>query len=136
MCLTGTTCCPFEGNTAPYLLYAYTRIKSIFRKAGVTESDLQGDISITESAERELALKLNQLSETLDSVAREGMPHQLCGYLYELAGAFMKFYEACPVNKTDVADDVRASRLLICSMTARVLKLGLDLLGIDTVEQM
>ena len=126
----------FEGNTAPYLLYAYTRIMSIFRKAGITESDLNGEINITEPAERELALKINQFSETLESVAREGMPHQLCGYLYELSGAFMKFYEACPVNKEGVAEDTRTSRLLICSLTARTLKLGLDLLGIDTVEQM
>ncbi len=126
----------FEGNTAPYLLYAYTRIMSIFRKAGITERDLNGQITIMESAERDLALKIHQFSETLDSVAKEGMPHQLCGYLYELAGAFMKFYEACPVNKEGVAEETRASRLIVCALTARVLKRGLDLLGIETVEQM
>ncbi|MDD7805598.1 MAG: arginine--tRNA ligase [Endozoicomonas sp. (ex Botrylloides leachii)] len=126
----------FEGNTAPYLMYAYTRIQSIFRKAGITERDLQGKINITDPAERELALTLSQFSETLDAIAREGMPHQLCAYLYELAGGFMKFYEACPVNKAGVAEDVRISRLLICSVTACVLKLGLDLLGIETVEEM
>ncbi|WP_263082054.1 arginine--tRNA ligase [Endozoicomonas sp. Mp262] len=126
----------FEGNTAPYLLYAYTRIMSIFRKAGITESDLNGEITLTEPAERDLALRVNQLSEVLDSVAKEGMPHQLCSYLYDLAGAFMKFYEACPVNKDGVAVEVRDSRLQICSITARVLKQGLDLLGIETVEQM
>ena len=126
----------FEGNTAPYLLYAYTRIRSIFRKAGIDESHLNGTVELVHTAERDLALKLNQFSETLDSVAREGLPHQLCGYLYELSSAFMKFYEACPVNKEGVADDLRTSRLLLCSMTARVLKLGLGLLGIETVEQM
>ncbi len=126
----------FEGNTAPYLLYAYTRVKSIFRKAGVTERDLKGTINLTEATERELALKLNQFSEVLASAAKEGMPHQLCAYLYDVAGSFMKFYEACPVNREGVADEVRTSRLLICALTARTLKLGLELLGINTVEQM
>lgn len=128
----------FEGNTAPYILYAYTRIKSIFRKADIVDSDLQGrsTISIKESAERALALKLNQLSEILDLVARDGMPHQLCAYLYELSGAFMRFYEACPINRADIMEDMRASRLLLCLITARILKLSLGLLGISTVEQM
>lgn len=126
----------FEGNTAPYLLYAYTRIMSIFRKAGVRASDLNGDIILEHDAERELALQLGRFSETIESVAREGLPHQLCAYLYELSGAFMKFYEACPVNKEGVSETLRNSRLLICALTASTLKLGLDLLGIDTVEQM
>ncbi|MDP0560932.1 MAG: arginine--tRNA ligase [Candidatus Endonucleobacter sp. (ex Gigantidas childressi)] len=126
----------FEGNTAPYLLYAYTRIMSIFRKAGVATTDLKGNIKITDLTERELTLRINQLSETLEFVAREGMPHQLCSYLYDLSGAFMKFYEVCPINKKNIAEDVRVSRLLLCTMTARTLKLGLGLLGIDTVTQM
>lgn len=126
----------FEGNTAPYLLYAYTRIMSIFRKAGITPSDLDGRITLSEPAERDLALKVNQFSEVLEATAREGMPHLLCGYLHELAGAFMKFYEACPVNKDGVSETTRTSRMQICAITARVLKQGLDLLGIDTVEQM
>ncbi|MGB0361106.1 MAG: arginine--tRNA ligase, partial [Endozoicomonas sp.] len=82
----------FEGNTAPYLLYAYTRICSIFRKAGISGTDLTGEILLENDAERELALQLNRFSETLESVAREGLPHQLCAYLYEISGAFMKFY--------------------------------------------
>ncbi|GAA4648467.1 arginine--tRNA ligase [Kistimonas scapharcae] len=126
----------FEGNTAPYMMYAYTRIRSIFRKAGVNESDLTGNISLTEAEERALALKVMQFSETIDTVVREGMPHFMCAYLYDLAGAFMKFYEACPVNKAGVEEDVRNSRLLLCALTARALKLGLGLLGINTVEQM
>ena len=126
----------FEGNTAPYLLYAYTRIMSIFRKAGISESDLTGDILIENDAERELALQLCRFSETIESVAREGLPHQLCAYLYEISGAFMKFYEACPVNKEGVSEELRNSRLQICALTARTLKLGLYLLGIETVEQM
>ena len=126
----------FEGNTAPYLLYAYTRIMSIFRKAEIQASDLHGDIIPEHLAERELALQLGRFSETIESVAREGLPHQLCAYLYETAGAFMKFYEACPVNREGVNPTQRNSRLLICALTARTLKLGLDLLGIETVEQM
>ena len=126
----------FEGNTAPYLLYAYTRIMSIFRKAGVSAEELKGDILIENDAERDLALKLCRFSETLENVAREGMPHLLCAYLYEISGAFMKFYEACPVNKEGVSEELRSSRLLICAQTAHTLKLGLGLLGLDTVEQM
>ena len=126
----------FEGNTAPYLLYAYTRICSIFRKAGISESAVSGEIVLKEDAERDLALRLTRFSETLEFVAREGFPHQLCAYLFELAGAFMKFYEACPVNKDGVSDELKQSRLQICALTGRVLKQGLDLLGIETVEQM
>lgn len=126
----------FEGNTAPYMLYAYTRVKSIFRKAGVAASDLKGDIIIKEATERELALKLARFSETIEQTAREGMPHLLCGYLYDLSGAFMSFYEACPVNKDGVAEELRNSRLQLCSLTAGTIKQGLDLLGIETVEQM
>ena len=126
----------FEGNTAPYLLYAYTRIMSIFRKAEIQASDLHGDVIPEHPAERELALQLGRFSETIESVARDGLPHQLCAYLYETAGAFMKFYEACPVNREGVNPTQRNSRLLICALTARTLKLGLDLLGIETVEQM
>ena len=126
----------FEGNTAPYMMYAYTRVQSIFRKAGVEAAALTGDIAIKEDAERELAMKLMQFSEAVDGVAREGMPHILCAYLFELAGCFMKFYEFCPVNKDDVAADVKNSRLQLCALTACTLKLGLGCLGIDTVEQM
>ena len=126
----------FEGNTAPYMMYAYTRVQSIFRKAGVEAAALTGDIAIKEDAERELAIKLMQFSEAVEGVAREGMPHILCAYLFELAGCFMKFYEFCPVNKDDVPADVKASRLQLCALTARTLKLGLGCIGIDTVEQM
>lgn len=126
----------FEGNTAPYMMYAYTRIRSIFRKAGINESDLTGHIRLTEAEERALGLKVVQFSETIDTVVHDGMPHFMCAYLYDLAGAFMRFYEACPVNKEGVENDARDSRLLLCALTARVLKLGLGLLGINTVEQM
>ena len=126
----------FEGNTAPYMMYAYTRVQSIFRKAGVDAANLSGEINLNEQAERELGMKLMQFSEAVESVAREGMPHILCAYLFELAGAFMKFYEFCPVNKDDVAAEVKNSRLMLCALTARTLKLGLGCLTIETVEQM
>lgn len=126
----------FEGNTAPYMLYAYTRVMSIFRKAGIQESDLHGEIQLNEPAERELGLQLCRFSEVLTSAAKEGMPHQLCAYLYNTAAAFMRFYEACPINKEGVAEEVRFSRLQLSAQTARVIKLGLGLLGIETVDQM
>lgn len=126
----------FEGNTAPYMMYAYTRIRSIFRKGNVNESDLTGSIVITETEERALAMKIMQFDETINTVAREGMPHFMCIYLYDLAGAFMKFYEVCPVNKAGVTENVRTSRLQLCVLIACVLKQGLGLLGINTVEQM
>ena len=126
----------FEGNTAPYMMYAYTRVQSIFRKAGIEVGALTGAIHLNEEAERELAVKLLQFSEAVDGVAREGMPHMLCGYLYDLAGSFMKFYEFCPINKDDVAPEVKNSRLQLAALTAKTLKLGLGCLGIITVEQM
>ncbi|MEZ5537334.1 MAG: arginine--tRNA ligase [Thiolinea sp.] len=125
----------FEGNTAPYLQYAYARIQSIFRKAG--EGDFAAaDIQLEQAAERVLAVKLLQFAEVIDSTAREGMPNQLCNYLYELSGNFMSFYEACPILKDDVAEDVRNSRLRLADLTAHTLKTGLGLLGIEVLERM
>jgi arginyl-tRNA synthetase len=124
----------FEGNTAPYLQYAYARIKSIFRKAGA--ESLSSPISLQESAERTLAMKLLQFSEATDSVAKEGLPNHLCTYLYELAGNFMSFYEACPILKEGVAEDVRNSRLQLANLTAQTLQTGLGLLGIGVLERM
>jgi len=121
-----------EGNTAPYMQYAYARVRSIFRKAGPEEAT--GAIRPDEPAERALAVKLMQLPETLDAVAAECLPNLLCGYLYELAGAFMGFYESCPVLKADAK--TRASRLALADLTARTIKQGLGLLGIETVERM
>ncbi len=126
----------FEGNTAPYLQYAYTRIQSIFRKAGVSVAELSGDVTLAEPAEEALAQKLIQFGDTIQRVAERGMPHLLCGYLYELAGAFMSFYEACPINKDGVTDADRASRLQLSAATAKTLKQGLTLLGIDTLDKM
>lgn len=124
----------FEGNTAPYLQYAYARIQSIFRKAG--EYDAQAALTLSAPAERTLAVKLLQLEEMLDSVAQDGMPNQLCNYLYELAGNFMTFYEVCPILKPDVDPAVRASRLRLAELTAQTLQTGLNLLGLDVMERM
>lgn len=125
----------FEGNTAPYLQYAYARIQSVFRKAA--EADYAAAaIQLNETAERTLAVKLLQFGEIIDSTTRDGMPNQLCNYLYELAGNFMSFYEACPILKDDVEVAVRDSRLRLADLTANTLKTGLDLLGIEVMERM
>lgn len=124
----------FEGNTAPYLQYAYTRIRSIFRRAGVGPESLQGSISLTAPAERALAVKLLQFQEIVEQVTVDCQPNVLCNYLYELSQSFMGFYEACPVLNADA--DVRTSRLMICATAARTLDRGLSLLGIETVDQM
>jgi arginyl-tRNA synthetase len=126
----------FEGNTAPYLQYAYARIKSIFRRAGVDVEAISAAISLQESAERTLAMKLLQFTEATDSVAKEGLPNHLCTYLYELAGNFMSFYEACPILKDGVAEEVRLSRLQLANLTAQTLQTGLGLLGIGVLERM
>lgn len=125
----------FEGNTAPYMQYAYTRVASIFKRAGVDESQLTGKIVLTDDREKALATKLMQFEEAVYSVVREGEPHLMCTYLYELAGLFSSFYEACPILNSD-DQDVRNSRLKLSLLTAKTLKQGLDLLGIQTVDRM
>lgn len=124
----------FEGNTAPYLQYAYARIKSIFRR--VETYDAQATLTLQAAEERTLAMKLLQFTEATDSVAKEGLPNHLCTYLYELAGNFMSFYEACPILKDGVAQDVRNSRLRLADLTAQTLQTGLSLLGIGVMERM
>ncbi|MBT7171359.1 MAG: arginine--tRNA ligase, partial [Phycisphaerales bacterium] len=123
-----------DGNTAPYMQYAYARIRSIFRKAA-SNADL-GAIVLGEPQERALGNKLLQFAEAVDAVARSAMPNVLCSYLFELAGAYMSFYESCPVLKDDVAPETRASRLALCDLVARTIQTGLGLLGIETLEQM
>ncbi|MDM3869805.1 arginine--tRNA ligase [Porticoccus sp. W117] len=126
----------FEGNTAPYLQYAYARINSIFRKAGINAETLSGAIGINAPQEKALALKLLQFGEAVEQVAVEAYPHVLCNYLYELASQYMSFYEHCPVLRSDVDEATRNSRLLLCKQTATTLAKGLDLLGIEVMEQM
>jgi len=126
----------FEGNTAPYLQYAFTRVQSIFRKAGVTPESLTNTIIIGTEQEKTLAIKLLQFSEVLDQVAREAMPHLLCTYLYEIASLYMTFYEACPILKDGIEPDVRDSRLRLCHLVAKTIEQGLELLGIEVMERM
>jgi arginyl-tRNA synthetase len=125
-----------QGNTAPYLQYAYTRIKSIFRKAGETSTSDKSQVNIQLAKAEEIALAKHLLNFglTLEAVAEEYRPNFLCNYLYELAGRFTSFYENCPVLKAE--GSVRESRLTLCDLTACVLKQGLDVLGIEVVEQM
>jgi arginyl-tRNA synthetase len=126
----------FEGNTAPYMQYAYTRVLSVFRKAGIDESALAAaPVVINEDREAQLAARLLQFEETLAVVAREGTPHVMCAYLYDLAGLFSGFYEHCPILSAE-SEEARNSRLKLALLTAKTLKLGLDTLGIETVERM
>ncbi len=125
----------FEGNTAPYMQYAYTRVLSVFRKSGVDEASLTASVVLTEDREAQLAARLLQFEETLAVVARDGTPHVMCSYLYDLAGLFSGFYEHCPILSAE-DDSVRQSRLKLALLTAKTLKLGLDTLGIETVERM
>jgi len=126
----------FQGNTAPYLQYSYVRICSIFRKAGLDRvpTGNQEAIFLPEGGEQALAKKLCQFGEVLPLVLDDHRPNVLANYLYELAAAFHAFFEACPVLKADAP--LRASRLVLCQVTARVLAQGLALLGISVPERM
>jgi arginyl-tRNA synthetase len=125
-----------SGNTAPYLQYAYARIRSIFRKGGETSNIQHPTSNIELAAPEEIALARHLLNFgiTLEAVAEEYRPNFLCNYLYELAGHFTRFYENCPVLNSEGA--TRESRLVLCDLTGKVLKQGLNVLGIETLEQM
>lgn len=124
----------FDGNTAPYLQYAHARIQSIFRKAGLKPEDATGPIVIEAGPERALAIALLEFEGLLRELELSLDFHRLCGYLYGLASVFTSFYEHCPVLKAEAP--IRTSRLALCSLTARVLAQGLDLLGINAPDQM
>jgi len=127
-----------QGNTAPYMQYAYARIRSIFRKAaendGIRHPASGIRVSLAEPAEQALGKVLLRFEEVLQTVAAEAKPNVLTAYLYELAGAFTTFYENCPVLKSD--EPTRSGRLALCDLTARTIGKGLDLLGIRVIEQM
>ncbi|MEM9789343.1 MAG: arginine--tRNA ligase [Planctomycetota bacterium] len=125
-----------EGNTAPYLLNAYVRIRSIFRKGEIKPAAIIAEPACDEPQERALVLLLLEYPRVVASVADTLEPHRLCNHLYELASAYHKFYEHCPVLKDDVAPDTRDARLALCDLVARTLHHGLGLLGIRTVERM
>ncbi|XKM14497.1 arginine--tRNA ligase [Orbaceae bacterium ac157xtp] len=125
----------FEGNTAPYLQYAYTRVLSIFRKAELTPSQLTGNVILEQDKERALGIRLAQFDEIITTVANEGLPHLLCAYLYDIATLFSSFYENCPILNAENAQQ-KMSRLKLSALTAKTLKTGLDMLGIKTVAKM
>ena len=126
----------FDGNTAPYLQYAYTRINSIFKRANLDLEDHSSVIIITEATEKKLALKLLQFEEIIEQVSVDCYPHVLCNYLYELASVFMSFYEQCPILRKDVSAAQKNSRLELAKLTANRLASGLDLLGIEVMSAM
>lgn len=122
----------FEGNTAPYLQYAYTRVQSVFKKAG--EWNVQAALKLEQPLEQQLAVELLKFEDMVASVAETSYPHYLAAYLYQLATLFSRFYEACPILKAQ--GDVRDSRLKLAKLTAETMRTGLDLLGIDVLEVM
>ncbi|CAG8999956.1 MAG: Arginine--tRNA ligase [Candidatus Celerinatantimonas neptuna] len=124
----------FNGNTAPYLQYAYARICAIFRKAGFDLKTHQAPISLQQEQEIALSQQLIQFNDVVHLVAEKGMPHLLCNYLYTLSGNFMSFYEACPMLSAETS--LMNSRLQLAALTAKVIKQGLALLGIKTLERM
>jgi arginyl-tRNA synthetase len=125
-----------KGNTAPYMLYAYVRTQGISREGNIDYEQLGADakILLREDTELTLAKHLLQLDEVIADVEQDLMPHRLCEYLYQLSDKFNKFYENCPVLKSE--EPVRTSRLVLCNLTARTLKLGLSLLGLQVLERM
>ncbi|MEN6309347.1 MAG: arginine--tRNA ligase [Anaerohalosphaeraceae bacterium] len=130
-----------DGNTAPYMQYAYARIKSIERKAQGKDVDVRAELSsiaqmtLTDPAEIDLAKHLIRYGQSIQNAATECRPNYLTNYLYELSGAFSRFYNTCPVLQTEGA--TRAARLLLCDLTARTIRHGMtELLGIDVPEQM
>jgi arginyl-tRNA synthetase len=126
-----------DGNTAPYMQYAYARVQSIFRKGSIDKDKLLagcGDMELTEPDELTLAKLLLRYAEVVETVAGDLRPHLLTNYLFDLAQAFSGFYTNCPVLKAD--DPARSNRLLLCYQTAQTIKHGLDLLGIETIDQM
>lgn len=132
-----------QGNTAPYMMYAYARIRGIQRKGEAkhgTEAEVlasmgAADLSLESAQELELARHLLKLGDVLREVERDLLPSRLCDYIYELSAKFNQFYEACPVLVAETPELVR-SRLALCSLSASVLRLSLGLLGIDTRERL
>ena len=124
----------FDGNTAPYLMYAYTRIRGIINNSGGPSDKNKNRFRITDTSEVKLALKLIQFTESVEAVVEDYNPNLLCNYLFELAQIFMAFYEHCPVNSSEEA--TRESRIHLCDLAGKVLKQGLELLGIEVLERM
>ncbi|MBB6345406.1 arginine--tRNA ligase [Nonomuraea muscovyensis] len=126
----------FTGNTGPYMQYATARIRSIFRKAGITPADADGAVVPAQPSERALALHLLRFGVLVEHVATASEPHTLCAFLFETASLFSTFYEECPVIKEGVDAETKQQRLALCALTLRVLETGLDLLGMPVPERM
>jgi arginyl-tRNA synthetase len=124
----------FDGNTAPYILNAYVRSRSILRKAGMPATP-DHPILLAESAEEELSRQLLRFGEVVDLAATDRRPHHLCGYLFETAGMFHRFFEACPVLQAS-SPALQKSRLTLVCLTGDIIREGLGLLGIPTLEEM
>ncbi|GAX36001.1 arginine--tRNA ligase [Nodularia sp. NIES-3585] len=128
-----------KGNTAPYMLYAYARIQGISRKGGINFAELGDNVKVLLQHETELALAkyLLQLDGVISSVEQELLPNRLCEYLYELSKKFNQFYDRNQgVRVLEAEEPLRTSRLVLCDLTARTLRLGLNLLGIRVLERM
>lgn len=125
-----------QGNTAPYMLYAYVRVKGIGREGGIDLDmlDQNARVILKEPAEMELAKRLLKLDDVLDGVIEDFLPSRICEHLFDLSQTFNQFYEACPVLNAE--EPVRTSRLILCDLTSRTIKLGLSLLGIPILERM
>ena len=127
-----------EGNTAAYMQYSYARIQSIFRRGEIDIDGLRASfssIALEEPAERALALTILQLSEAIDQVIEDYRPNHLTNYLFDLAKRFSSFFEQCHVLRAE-SETIMQSRLLLCDVTSRVIRTGLDLLGIRVVDKM
>lgn len=124
----------FDGNTAPYLQYAFARVSSLFERSGISQNECVYPIKLNSETERQLAVQLLRFQEVIEHVAADAKPHYLCAYLYELTVRFMRFYEQCPILSE--ADDVKLGRLTLCNRTAETLRTGLDALGIRVMKRM
>ena len=122
-----------EGNTSVYMLYAYARIQSIFRKYN---GEMTGKIVIGDMLEQRLSVMLLRFEDVLDRASIDASPHQITTYLYELATLFMRFYEQNPILKEEIAEEIKQSRLALADLTAKTIKKGLDILGIEVVDRL
>jgi len=123
----------FEGNTSLYMQYAYARIQSIFRRF---DGELKGDIIIGDDLEQRLGVMLLRFEDVLERAAEDASPNQITSYLYELATLFMRFYEQNPMLKEGVDEETKMSRLQLADLTAKTIKQGLDILGIQVVDRL
>ena len=123
----------FEGNTSLYMQYAYARIQSIFRRF---DGEINGDIIIGDDLEHRLAVMLLRFEDVLERAAEDASPNQITSYLYELATLFMRFYEQNPILKEGVDEETKMSRLQLADLTAKTIKQGLDILGIQVVDRL